>query len=259
MPFRYPSELKGNWVGYSFLWGKEAMKYISVLLGSLLFVVVNAGAQANFGDSVTLTAPEFMTYAMTPAPPATPASPAANSPAIFAAPAFASPAAPALPAAMPQEVQGVFNKYSWDLYAGYTFYRFYEVPGINSNMNGGNISAVYYYRDWLGADGELMAVYGSQPGQNSWLVFGGLGPRLRYVGPKGIDVWAHAMIGGIFIDPRTPYGGTSAFAGLVGAGVDLNAHHRRVALRVAIDGIVSNFFATYQISPKASVGIVYKF
>jgi hypothetical protein len=224
------------------------MKYISVLLGGLLLVAVNAGAQTNFGDSVSLAAPSFMTYAVTPA---TPATPAANPPAVFAAPAF--------PAAMPQDVQGVFNKYSWDVYAGYTFFRFYEVPGTISNMNGGNVSAVYWYRDWLGADAEVMAAYGSQPGQNSWLVFGGLGPRVRYVGPKGIDVWAHAMIGGMFIDPQTPYGGQGALAGLAGVGVDLNGHHRHAAVRVAIDGIASRFFNTYQISPKASVGIVYKF
>ena len=99
------------------------MKYISVLLGGLLFAAVNAGAQANFGDSVSLATPAFMTYAVAPATPATPASPAANSPAVFAAPAFAS-SAPAFPAAMPQDVQGVFEKYSWDLYAGYTFFRF---------------------------------------------------------------------------------------------------------------------------------------
>jgi hypothetical protein len=237
------------------------MKYISVLFAGLLLAAVTAGAQSNFGDSVTLATPSFMTYAATGAMPATPASSAADSPTLFASPAFNSPApaAPALPAAMPQDVQGVFNKYSWDLYAGYTFFRFYEVPGTSSNMNGGNLSAVYYYRDWLGADAELMATYGSQPGQNSWLVFGGIGPRFRYVGPKGIDLWAHAMIGGMFIDPQTPYGGQGALAGLAGVGVDLNAHHRHVALRVAIDGIASRFFNTYQISPKASVGIVYKF
>jgi hypothetical protein len=234
------------------------MKYISVLLGGLLFVAVNAGAQANFADSVTLATPAFMTYAVAPATPATSASPAANPAAIFAAPAFATPA-PAFPAAMPQDVQGVFEKYSWDLYAGYTFFRFYEVPGTISNMNGGNLSAVYWYRDWLGADAEVMAVYGSQPGQNSWLVFGGIGPRFRYVGPKGIDLWAHAMIGGMFMDPQTPYGGQGALAGLAGVGVDLNGHHRHVALRIAIDGVASRFFNTYQISPKASVGIVYKF
>src|SRR5271163_1921873 len=158
------------------------MKYISVLLGGLLLVAVNAGAQTNFGDSVSLAAPSFMTYAVTPA---TPATPAANPPAVFAAPAFASPAAPAFPAAMPQDVQGVFNKYSWDLYAGYTFFRFYEVPGTISNMNGVNASAVYWYRDWIGFDGEVSATYGSQPGQNSWVVFAGGGPRLRWVGPKG--------------------------------------------------------------------------
>jgi hypothetical protein len=237
------------------------MKYISVLFAGLLLVAVNAGAQSNFGDSVTLATPSFLTYAATATMPATPASSTADSPTVFASPAFASAAAaaPALPAAMPQDVQGVFNKYSWDLYAGYTFFRFYEVPGTTSTMNGGNLSAVYYYRDWLGADAEVMATYGSQPGQNSWLVFGGIGPRFRYVGPKGIDLWAHAMIGGMFIDPQTPYGGQGALAGLAGVGVDLNAHHRHVALRVAIDGIASRFFNTYQISPKASVGIVYKF
>ena len=237
------------------------MKYISVLFAGLLLAAVDAGAQTNFGDSVTLATPSFMTYAATAAMPATPASSAADSPTVFATSAFSSPApaAPALPAAMPQDVQGVFNKYSWDLYAGYTFFRFYEVPGTSSNMNGGSLSAVYYYRDWLGADAEVMATYGSQPGQNSWLVFGGIGPRFRYVGPKGIDLWAHAMIGGMFIDPQTPYGGQGALAGLAGIGADLNAHHRHVALRVAIDGIASRFFNTYQISPKASVGIVYKF
>src|SRR5271155_2291988 len=187
------------------------MKYISVLLGGLLLVAVNAGAQTNFGDSVSLAAPSFMTYAVTPATPAT-------------------PAAPAFPAAMPQDVQGVFNKYSWDLYAGYTYFRFYEVPGTVSNMNGGNISAVYYYRDWLGADAELMAVYGSQPGQNSWLVFGGIGPRVRYVGPKGIDLWAHIMIGGMFIDPQTPYGGGGARAGAGGGGGGFDAPHPPPAL-----------------------------
>lgn len=233
------------------------MKYISVLLGGLLLVAVNAGAQANFGSSVSLAAPAFMTYAIAPA---TPASPAANSPVALTPSPFASPAQPpALPAAMPQDVQGVFEKYDWDVYAGYTFFRFYEVPGVTSNMNGGNISAVYWYRDWLGADAEVMATYGSQPGQNSWLVFAGIGPRFRYTGPKGIDLWAHALVGGMYITPQTPYGGQGAVAGLAGVGVDLNAHSRHIALRLAVDGIASRYFNTYQISPKASVGLVYKF
>jgi hypothetical protein len=234
------------------------MKYISVLLGGLLLVAASAGAQANFGNSVSLAAPSFMTYAVTPAMPA--ASPALSTPAPFSPVAFASPALPAaMPAAMPQDVQGVFEKYSWDLYAGYTFFRFYEVPGTISNMNGVNASAVYWYRDWLGFDGEVSATYGSQPGQNSWLVFVGGGPRLRWVGPKGVDLWAHALLGGVYIDPQTPYGSQGAVAGLFGGGVDLNGHQRHMALRIAFDGVASHYFSTYQVSPKASVGIVYKF
>src|SRR5271168_4824866 len=107
------------------------MKYISVLLGGLLLVAASAGAQANFGNSVSLAAPSFMTYAVAPAAPAPNLelnTPSAFSPAVFASPATA------LPAAMPQDVQGLFEKYSLDLYAGYTFFRFYEVPGTISNM-----------------------------------------------------------------------------------------------------------------------------
>jgi hypothetical protein len=234
------------------------MKYISVLLGGLLLVAASAGAQANFGNSVSLAAPSFMTYAVAPAAPAPNLE--LNTPSAFSPAAFASPApAPALPAAMPQDVQGVFEKYSWDLYAGYTFFRFYEVPGTISNMNGVNASAVYWYRDWIGFDGEVSATYGSQPGQNSWVVFAGGGPRLRWVGPKGIDLWAHALLGGVYIDPQTPYGSQGAVAGLFGGGVDLNGHQRHMALRIAFDGLASHYFSTYQVSPRASVGVVYKF
>ena len=236
------------------------MKYISVLAGALLFLALAAGAQTNFGNYVTLAAPSFMTASPSPA------APASSSPITFTAPAFAAssplfalPTPIPPPQPPPQGVQGVFEKYSYDVYVGYTFFRFYEVPGIRSNMNGGNGSVVYWYRDWLGADGEVFAVYGSQPGQNSWLVFFGGGPRIRYVGPKGMDFWAHALIGAMFITPQTPYGGQSALAGVVGAGVDLNGHARHMALRFAVDAVASNYFGTYQISPKVSAGVVFKF
>lgn len=232
------------------------MKYSVVLIGALLLTAMNAGAQANFASNVTLAPSPFATLAPSPAPPAT--QPASTG-TFFAPLPSPDPSPAASPAEPPQEVQGVFEKYSYDLYAGYTFFRFYEVPGTISNMNGGNASAVYWYRDWIGADGEVFAAYGSQPGQNSWQIFAGAGPRVRWVRPKGIDFWAHAMVGVLWITPQTPYGGQSAFAGLVGAGVDLNGHHRHMAIRIAIDGVASHYFNTYQISPKLSAGIVYKF
>ena len=156
-------------------------------------MAVNAGAQANFGDSVTLASPAFMTYALAPATAATPASPATSSPhrirsascSPFRRQHFRRPCLKTckvclrstVGTSMPATRSSVFMKF----------------PASTSNMNGGNVSAVYWYRDWLGADAEVMATYGSQPGQNSWLVsLAAIGPRFRYVGPKGIDFWAHA-------------------------------------------------------------------
>src|SRR5580692_5052857 len=231
------------------------MKLSAILLGTILFAAFSTPAQTNFAQ-VSFAAPTFgvtpAVAAVSPLNSVSLAEPFASSPAL-------PPAAMPAPEPVPQGVQGVFEKYSYDVYVGYTFFRFYEVPGVESSMNGVNGSAVYWYRDWVGADGEVFAVYGSQPGQNSWLVFFGGGPRFRYVGPKGIDVWAHALVGGMFMTPETPYGGQGAIAGVVGAGVDLNGHHRHMALRFAVDGVASHFFQTYQVSPKASAGIVYKF
>jgi hypothetical protein len=234
------------------------MKYISVLFGAVLIAVFSTAAQTNFAQSVSLAAPAF---AATPAVPiASLTQPALSESQPVPGPfASLSPLAAISPAEPPQAVQGVFEKYNYDVYVGYTFFRFYEVPGVDSNMNGVNGSLVYWYRDRLGADAEVVATYGHQPGINSWQVFYGVGPRVRWVLPKGIDLWAHVLVGGDYMTPQTPYGGQAALAGLVGAGVDLNGHHRHMAIRIALDGVGTHYYGTFQASPKASVGIVYKF
>jgi hypothetical protein len=240
------------------------MKLSLFVFVTLLLMVFSTPAQTNFAQSVSFAPPDFggnfnSAAALPVNSGSSPAQPtfAASEP--FAS-AFAPPApVPANPAAEPQAVQGVFEKYSYDVYGGYTFFRLYEVPGVETNMNGVNGSFVYWYRDRIGPDGEVFATYGSQPGQNSWLVFYGLGPRVRWIKPKGIDLWVHALAGGIYITPQTPYGGQSAFAGVFGGGVDLNGHHRHMAIRIAVDGVATHFFGTFQLSPKLSAGIVYKF
>ncbi len=233
------------------------MKHLSILFGTLLFAALSTSAQNNFSQ-VSFAAPAF---GVTPA--AAVSSPSFALPAAQPGPFAALAPVPALPSPepdpVPQAVQGVFEKYSYDVYAGYTFFRFYEVPGITSNMNGFNGSFVYWYRDRIGVDAEVFATYGSQPGINSWLTTGGIGPRVRWIKPKGIDLWAHALFAGAYMTPKTPYGGQGTVAGVFGVGVDLNGHHRHMAVRVAIDGVATHFFGTFQFSPKASVGIVYKF
>jgi hypothetical protein len=238
------------------------MKLSLFLFVTLLLMVFSTPAQTNFAQSVSFAPPNFGANLNSAAALPVNSSSSPAQPAFAASEPFASAFAPPAPlpaAAEPQAVQGVFEKYSYDVYGGYTFFRLYEVPGVETNMNGVNGSFVYWYRDRIGPDAEVFATYGSQPGQNSWLVFYGLGPRVRWIKPKGIDLWVHALAGGIYMTPQTPYGGQSAFAGVFGGGVDLNGHHRHMAIRIAVDGVATHFFGTFQFSPKFSAGIVYKF
>jgi hypothetical protein len=161
----------------------------------------------------------------------------------------------------PQQVQGVFRKYSWQAYAGYTFFRFYETshPTNQESQNGANWSIVYYWKDWLGIDGEMSATHGTQNHQDSWFLFGGGGPRFRWSGPRGVELWGHALFGRSHFTPQTAFGPQEAFAYELGGGVDIGGHYKRWAIRVSGDVIGSHYFTTYQFSPKISTGFVFKF
>jgi len=261
------------------------MRHVVVILGLALSRASAVGAQENLAQGIPaqenaaqenpayarlLTTPYFSlspaSGAATAAAPLgfAPAtlSPAAITPDPFAstslAPApSASPASPA--AASPQGVQGVFVNYNWQAYLGYTFVRFYEVPGVQQDTNGFNYSIVYYFLSWFGVDGEFAATRTSQSGINGWLLFGGGGPRFRWSGPRGLELWGHVLFGYSHFTPQTPYGDQEAFGYEAGGGADINLRHTRWALRLGADMFATHYFGTYQYSPKAFAGVVYKF
>src|ERR1700679_1285607 len=103
------------------------MKLSAILLGTILLAAFSTPAQTNFAQ-VSFAA---STFGVTPAVAAVStlnsvslAEPIASSPAL-------PPAAMPTPEPVPQGVQGVFEKYSYDVYAAYTFFLFYEVRGSN--------------------------------------------------------------------------------------------------------------------------------
>ncbi len=210
----------------------------SVSLVPSHFVTAAAASNANFTPAVPVTV--------------TASSPLTNA-------FFASPEPLPVPAPAPQAIQGVFEKYDTDISVGYTYERFYEVPGLTLNGNGFNVSGVYWWRDWWGPDAEFFATYSREPGVNSWVAVAAGGIRVRKVLDRGLDVWAHGLIGGSYLAPKSPYGSEVAPAAVLGVGADLNAHHRHVAYRLALDAVGTRYFGTYQLSPKISVGVVFKF
>jgi hypothetical protein len=254
------------------------MRYFLVLVGMVMLVTLSAAAQTMPSNSLLAALPFTSPFATPAGQPASPlsatlsvsmtapvsadvTSPIGSSP-VSGNAAFSAPSATTLTASPePQFVQGVHQQYSWQAYVGYTFFRFYESshPTIRENQNGANWSIVYYWKDWLGVDGEMAATYGTQGNQSSWFLFGGGGPRVRWAGPRGLELWGHALFGGSHFTPQTPFGKQEAFAYEVGGGVDVNSHLQRLALRVGADMVASRYFSTYQYSPKVFAGVVFKF
>jgi hypothetical protein len=226
------------------------MQRIFALAGLIFVFAFVAGAQTNAIQSWNLSSVSLL-----PSPFAAATTPAAPLPGTIALPAAPS----AIPTPDPQQVQGVFVKYDWQAYFGYTFFKFFEVPSIEPNTNGFNFSVQYYFKDWIAADGEFVATHVTQSGQGGWFIFGGGGPRFRWSLPRGVELWGHGLVGYSNFSPQTPFGGRSAFAYELGMGVDFNIHHQKWALRLGGDMIGTSYFGTQQYSPKFSAGVVYKF
>jgi Outer membrane protein beta-barrel domain len=225
------------------------MKLAGVLAAILLFSVSGVRAQS-------MQAPiQASPYFLVPAAPnffaaATPA------PAALALSAASAPA-PA-PAPAPQSVQGVFPSQYWQLYIGYSYLRFYEVPGTTVNASGVQASMAYNLKDWLAAEGEVNGGVAKQSGVSSKLLFAGAGLRAKYNISRGYDVWVHAVGGGAHLTPETSYGGENALAYEFGAGADLNMT-RHLSYRAELDLLGTRYFSTYQVSPRLSGGLVYNF
>lgn len=241
------------------------MKRAVFLLAGVLLFALNASAQNDPQNSPLFVSPFGESTAQ---PVATTPAPSSFSVASFHAVNFVpEPAAPngfaaASPAEPPQVVYGVKPNYDFQAYLGYTFLRFYEVPGTQINTNGLNYSIVYYpdyFKGWVGADGEFVLTFGSQFNEKARFLLGMGGARFRWSAPRNIEVWIHGLAGGSHYVPQTSYGNQGAFGFEFGGGVDINTHNSRFAYRVAVDAVGTLYFNTYQFCPKASAGIVYKF
>jgi hypothetical protein len=223
------------------------MRHVAFLCAIVLILAFTAGAQVNSGASLLLGSPM-------PA---------------FAAPAEALPAANALALAAPtpepadpapQGVYGVLQNYNWQAYAGYTHFVFYELPGVTGNLNGFNMSLVYYpHGGHFAGDGEFAIAFAPQAGVSTTFGVGLGGVRYRIQVARGIELWAHGMAGYAKFVPQTAFGSEEAFAFAAGGGADLKPRHGRLGIRLQADMVGTRFFGTHQYNPKISAGLVYHF
>jgi hypothetical protein len=234
------------------------MKQTALVLSAILLLAANAGAQADPNTSLALPPPaavapgqsSLFAVAAAPAPTAASGSSTSSSSALGSTSTDQEP----------PTVYGVFQNFNWQVSGGFTFFRFYVVPKVTENMAGLNLGMVYYPKGlWVGADGEFDGVWGNVLGQTSKFVLGMGGPRFRWAGPAGLEIWGHGLVGGSHFLPQTTFGKQEAFAYEAGGGVDINVHQRRFAYRVEADMVGTRYFNTYQYSPKVAISFVYKF
>ncbi len=240
------------------------MKHAAFLLGAILLFVTSSSAQDTSANSL-LFAPSDSGLALAEF------SPASTEPLVLtsaARPASTeSPASPTIgsesssePPAQQPRVLGVFETYKWQAYAGYAFFRFFALPSRKENMNGIDLGAVYYpTASWFGVDGDILAQYGTFLNRSSKFTSYMGGPRFRWQGPRGIELWAHGLAGFAKFLPQTAQGGQLAFSYEAGGGVDLGVYRRRFAYRIEADAVGTHYFGTNQLSPKISIGVVYRF
>lgn len=221
------------------------MRFFGFLLAGVLLAGSSAAAQVNSSPSL-LNSTTTTNLAVD-------TSSATAQPVSFLLPAKAAPR-PQVP------VIGVYEHYSFQAYAGYTFMRFYEVPHQIYSLNGFDTSISYYPGSgWIGADGEFLGAFGHQAGVTSKLALAAGGVRARWAAPRGLEVWTHGLAGRAHYVPQTAFGPQGAFAYEVGLGVDASGNRQRIAYRLELDMVGTKFFHTYQLSPKASIGVVFKF
>jgi hypothetical protein len=228
------------------------MKCSAVVLGVVL-LAATVSAQSNIADTrLAAAAPTETSRPLALWAYAGPGSAIAN-----AAP---GPSASSAPAAEQIPVYSVRPEYSWQLYGGYSFFNFYEVPNLTNPENGFDINVTFYpHASWIGAEGDLMATFGSQAGCTSKFTLTVGGVKLRWQKSSGIQLFVHGLAGAAHFFPQTAYGGQNAFAYETGGGIDFSRGHRRIKYRVEADAVGTQFFHSYQISPKISVGVVFNF
>jgi len=242
------------------------MKCPAVVLGVVLFAAtVSAQSNSNgprlpvapalaaAGDVASATAPTPLLFAD--------ASPSSADAGFAAVAAFPVSSAGADPAAAQLAPLGTRGFYDWQLYAGYTFFNFYEIPNLHNVENGFDFGVTYFPGGgWIGGEGDLMATFGAQAGCISKFTLASGGVRFRWQGPRGTQLWVHGLAGGTHFFPQTAYGGQNSLGFVMGGGLDVSrAGWRRLALRLEVDAVGTRFFNTYQYSPKVSAGIVFKF
>jgi len=184
------------------------------------------------------------------APPAAP-----SQPFVSPSPKPALPDAPALPQRSSSNEEG----YPWDLAIGYEYIHF-NSSQFNANLSGLHTDLTYNLNSWFGLEGNVISAWGGEiGGERTKYVLFAAGGRVGF-GPlrKRFSPWAHALVGGVHLNPQVARESKNSFALQAGGGVDW-AYSSRVALRAEADYVRSTLYSSTQNNFQIGLGAVIHF
>ena len=174
--------------------------------------------------------------------------------------AFPSPKA-ALPDAPVPSQSSSFNEegYRWDLAVGYEYIHF-DSTQFSANLSGLHTDLTYNLNSWFGLEGNVVSAWGGTIGgeRTKYVLYAG-GARIGW-GPsrRRLTPWAHALVGGVHLNPQIAGASKNSFALQAGGGADW-AYNSRVSLRAEADYVRSTLYSSTQNNFQIGLGAVIHF
>lgn len=171
----------------------------------------------------------------------------------------AQPAFPA-PATAPQFGGANGDFYKFALGVGYEFVHFKSAP-FSANLSGLHTDLSYNFTDWLGVEGNVVSAWGTKvfnSETSKYALYTG-GVRIGWgISARRLTPWAHALVGGVHVNPQTAAGGKNAFATQLGGGADYRLNER-LSVRAEGDYVRTQLYSSSQNNFQFNAGIVIHF
>ena len=171
----------------------------------------------------------------------------------------AEAAAGPLPAApRPKFVFGSRDDYRWQLALGVALVRF-RSPFYYATAVGVNTSLTYFTNEWFAVEGSLTTAFAPTINVNEHVKYTGYGagPKIAGRGKKW-EPWAHAIVGGLHIVPKTGGNSENGFELQIGGGTDYRIFPH-LSARVEVDWLRTHVFGAWENSGQANANIVFHF
>ena len=206
-------------------------------------------------------------FALSSAQPSAPPGPAsynfdlvpALAPSAASSVTFPSAALPDAPAP-PKPGYNDDNFYRWDLGIGYEFFHF-KSSIFSANLSGLHTTLTYNLKDWFGLEGSLVSAFGGDvlgPYRAKSVLYTA-GGRIGWgVSNRRWTPWAHALVGGIHMNPQTAAGGRNGFALQAGGGADWRWNDR-LSFRAEGDYVRTQLYSSSQNNFQFGIGAVIHF